>query len=146
MATPVFVHGAKGTISLNGSLFNALSIDYEETTTNEDITFTTPAGATQRSVIPGYISRTCTLNFVYDTANQPTISPYNLQAGKAVAVIIYPEGSKPYTFTAVGNSLRFTTGPQAGAVKCNWSADGSYWYVDPVTGVPNSVLGSDPVS
>ena len=145
MAAPVFVHGLKGTASLNGSLFNCLSIDYEESVSNEDITFTTSGGATQKSVLPGYVSRTVSLSFVYDTANQPVLSPFNLQAGQPVSCIITPEGSKPYTFVAIGNKLGFKTGPQGGAVKCNWSADGTAWYLAGGT-TPTTTPGTDPSS
>lgn len=122
MAAPVYVHGKSGTVSLNGSLFNALTINFREQTTLEDITYSQSGGATAQVVIPGYVRGSGSISFVYDTANQPTIAPFDLRPGRtntAIAAIFYPEGTKPFTASIFPESLEFTTGPQAGAVKCS---------------------------
>lgn len=133
MAAPVFVHGLKGTVSINANLFNALTIDFSETTTLEDITYTQSGGATYAIKLPGYISGSGTINFVYDTANQPTIAPYDMRPSRAtpLALIVYPEGTKPFACNAWPSSLQFTTGPTAGAVKCSMAFESTGTITEP---------------
>ncbi len=135
MATPVFVHGKKGTVSLNGAQYACLTIDFEESTTLEDITYSKSGGAQYAIKIPGYISGSGTLNFVYDTANQPSIAPNDMRPGNAtpIAMIVYPEGTKPFAFSAFPSSLGFTTGPQAGAVKCRMSFESTDTITEPTS-------------
>jgi hypothetical protein len=126
MATPVWVHGKQGTVSINGNLFNCLTINFEETTQLEDITYSVAGSATARVVLPGYRMGSGTLTFIYDTANQPTIAPFALQPTATVPpvsipVIFYPDGTKPFATSMYTERLGFTTGPQAGAVKCTVS-------------------------
>lgn len=133
MATPIFIHGLKGTVSLNGNLFNALTIDFEESTTLEDITYTQAGGATYAVKIPGYISGSGSVNFIYDTANQPTISPYDMRPGRStpIAFIVYPDGTKPFSCNVWPSALRFTTGPTAGAVKCSMTYESTGAITEP---------------
>lgn len=123
MATPVWVHGKQGTVSFNGNLFNALSITFEETTQLEDITYSVSGSATSRVVLPGYRQGSGSVTFVYDTANQPTIAPFDLRPTATVppvpiAAIFYPDGTKPWACNVYTERLGFATGPQSGAVKC----------------------------
>lgn len=134
MATPVFVHGRSGLVTINGSSFNAMTISLKETIEREDITYTQPGGATYAVKIPGYVTGSGAMHFIYDTANQPTISPFDLRPGKTpLSVVIYPDGTKPYSFTAVSMDLEFTTGPTAGAVKCDWTFETSGAITEPAT-------------
>ena len=131
MAAPVFVHGKQGTVSFGGSLFNALSISFEETTQLEDITYSQGL-ATQQVMLPGYRKASGSVTFVYDTANQPTISPFDLRPTANVPpvpilAIFYPDGTKPWSCYIFSERLGFTTGPQAGAVKCNMSFQSTYY-------------------
>jgi hypothetical protein len=74
-------------------------------------------------MLPGYKRITGSVSFVYDTANQPTISPFDLRPGNATAIpaVFYPEGTKPWACSIFPESIQFTTGPTAGAVKCSMS-------------------------
>lgn len=119
MATPVFVHGKLGTVSIAGTLFNSLQFEFVDEADLEDITYTTSGGATAQILINGIERVSGSISFVYDTANQPVIAPQNMRAGTLMALILYPEGTKPYTFSAFSGSFRFASGPQAGAVKCS---------------------------
>ncbi len=122
MATPVFVQGWKGTISINSNFFNALQYGFEEFGDLEDITYTKVGSVTYRVVLPGYPGARGNISFVYDTANQPTISPFDLRFGTLMSLVLYPEGTKPYTFNAWSGNFKFDSGPQAGvSVKCSTS-------------------------
>lgn len=125
MATPTFVQALKGTVSLNGSLFNALQFDITFTAQLEDITYTTSGGATFGVHLPGYVIASGTVNFVYDTSNQPVISPFALQPNSGttpIAAIFTPDGTKPFSCNIFSESLNFSSGPQAGpASKCSLS-------------------------
>jgi hypothetical protein len=120
MATPNFIHGKLGTISLGGSLFNAESFEFVETAPLEDITYSRSGGASYADKIPGYSSVSGTITFVYDTNNQPVISPYNMlpQQSSPAAMILYPDGTKAYSFNAYFGTLRWSSGPKAGACRC----------------------------
>src|SRR4051812_22700457 len=87
----------KGTVSIGGSQFNALQFDYEEFGDLEDITYSKAGGVTSRVVIPGYPGVRGTVTFVYDAANQPVLSPYDMRFGTLMAIIMMPEGTKPYS-------------------------------------------------
>lgn len=122
MAAPVFVHGKQGTVSFNGTLFNCLSINFEEQTQLEDITYSTSGSATAQVMLPGYRKGSGQVVFIYDTANQPTIAPFDLRPTATVpptpiSAIFYPDGTKPWACSIYAERLGFATGPQAGAVK-----------------------------
>lgn len=121
MASPVFSQAWKGTISWGGTLFNALQFSYTDTAPLEDITYSVAGGATFAVKLPGYRSISGNVQFVYDTANQPTISPFDMVSRSATAaIIIYPEGTKAFSFSAYTSNFQFSTGPQAGvSVKCS---------------------------
>lgn len=122
MATPNFVQAYKGTVTIGGTQFAVLSVTYSEKAPLEDITYTKSGGATFGIQLPGYITASGTLSFVYDVANQPVLDPQNLKAGTLMVLVIYPEGTKPYSFSAYSSEFTFTTGPQAGvSVKCSCS-------------------------
>ena len=133
MAAPNFVHGTKGTVSINGNLFNSLTFEFEESTDLEDITYTVSGGATAQVMIPGYKKVSGIISFVYDTANQPTIAPYDMRAGTLMALVLYPEGTKPYTFNAYSGTFRWASGPQAGAVKCSTSFQSTGAITEPIS-------------
>ena len=116
--TPNFISGKLGTISINANLFNAEQYDYEEATTLDDITYTTSGGANFKILLPQYNWATGTITFVYDIANQPTIAPYDMIPGLLLAMILLPDGTKPFTFNAYSGNFRFASGPKAGTVRC----------------------------
>ena len=116
--TPNFISGRLGTISINSNLFFSEQYDFEEATTLDDITYTIAGGATFKILLPQYNWATGTITFVYDTANQPTIAPFDMRAGTLMALILYPDGTKPYTFNAYSGNFRWASGPKAGTVRC----------------------------
>ena len=126
MAAPVFVHGKQGLVTFNGSSFAAMTINFKEHTSLEDITYTVSGSATAQVMLPGYRKGTGSVNFIYDTANQPTISPFDLRPTATVpptpiSAIFYPDGTKPWACSIYAEELGFTTGPHAGAVKATMS-------------------------
>jgi len=133
MAAPVFVHGKTGTFQWGGTLFNALSISFEETTQLEDITYSQSGGAATQVMIPGYRRGTGTVTFIYDTANQPCVSPYDMRpwVTNASAVptlcVFSPDGTKQWSCYCFSERLGFTTGPQAGAVKCTVGLQATFY-------------------
>jgi len=109
----------KGTITINSNDFNALQFDYEEFGDSEDITYSRAGSATYRAILPGYPGVRGQVIYVYDTLNQPTISPLDFRFGTLATIVIKPEGTKPFSFTAYLLNFKFSTGPQAGvSVKC----------------------------
>jgi len=124
-----FIHGKLGLISIGGSNFATLQFDFTESLSDlSDITYTISGGATFAVMLPGYNMCAGTLSFVYDTLNQPVLSPQNMIPGQSMSLILYPDGTKPYTITALSGSFRFGSGPKAGPVSCttNWESTGSY--------------------
>jgi hypothetical protein len=116
--TPNFISGRLGTISINSNFFNAEQYDIEEATTLDDITYTQVGGATFKILLPQYNWVTGTITFVYDANNQPTIAPFDMRAGTLMALILYPEGTKPYSFNAYSGNFRWASGPKAGTCRC----------------------------
>ena len=104
-------------------MFAVESFEFTETAPLEDITYSQAGGALYATKIPGYSSVSGTLTFVYDTNNQPVMNPYNLlpQQSSPTALVLSPEGTKPYSFSAYFGTLRWSSGPKAGAVRCTSS-------------------------
>ena len=124
----------KGTITINSNDFNALQFDYEEFGDLEDITFSQVGSATFRAVLPGYPGVRGTVTFVYDTLNQPTISPFDFRFGTLATIVIKPEGTKPFSFTAYTGNFKFSSGPQAGvSVKCTTNFESTSALVRPTS-------------
>lgn len=125
MASPVFVHGKDGTVTVGGNLFNVTKFTYKEQNHTADITHSGAAG--YQVLLKGVTMASGTLTFVYDTANQPTVSPYDMTTGTTLSLILRPEGTKPYTFSAISQELSWDSGPAAGAVNCtvNYSSTGT---------------------
>ena len=119
MATPNFISGRLGTISVAGSLFNAEQYTFVEQTTLDDITYTISGGVTYKVLLPQYNWVTGVITFVYDTNNQPVIAPFDLVPGHVLlAMILYPDGTKPYSFSAYSGQLQWASGPKAGTARC----------------------------
>lgn len=117
-----FVAGYKGTVTIGGTQFAALQFDLTITTPLDDITYTQAGGATWAVKIPGYSSAKGTISFVYDTLNQPVLSPQNMTPGTLMTLVLTPEGSKSYSFSAYSGEFSFSSGPQSGiGVKCTTS-------------------------
>lgn len=113
-----FIHGRLGTITIGGTLFASEQYDYTEEIQLEDITYTVSGGVTFQVLLPGYAKVSGTITFVYDTSNQPVLSPQNMIPGTLMALVLYPDGTKPYTFSAYAGTFRFPSGPKAGPVRC----------------------------
>lgn len=124
MATPVYVHGKTGTVSINGTTYNVVSFTYSSTVDQADITNTGGGGWYQS--LPGVTKATGSLTFVYDTANQPVLAPTDMRPGTSMALILKPEGSKAYSFNAWSLGFDWSSGP-ADAVRCscNYTSDGA---------------------
>ncbi len=123
-----FVHGKLTTIQIASTYFAALTADYnEELSDLTDITYTQVSGATWRILLPGYNQVGGTIGFVYDTLNQPVLSPQNQIPGTLMSLIFSPDGTKLYTLTAYSQSLSIPGGPQVKgpvAAKCAWMSSG----------------------
>lgn len=116
MATPNFVHGKDGSVSKGGNLFNVTQFSYAENNAAADVTHTGAQG--YQVMIKGVTKASGTLTFVYDTNNQPTVSPYDFTTGNIDTLLLKPEGTKPFSFPAIFTDLNWTSGPSAGAVNC----------------------------
>ncbi len=128
MATPVFVHGKLSTVQIGGTYFAGLTINYDEKLSDlTDITYTRSGGATFGNFIPGYNFATGTITFVYDTANQPVLSPQNMIPGSLMTLIVSPDGSKLYSFQAWSGEFQWAGGPRTGPTACstNWTSEGT---------------------
>lgn len=125
MANPVFIHGRLGLISINSTNFFAEQFDFTETVVggNQDITYCVAGGATYQVMLAGYNGVKGTITFIYDTANQPVLSPFSMIPGTLMALILYPDGTKPYTFSALSGEFKWGSGPKAGPVRCTTSYD-----------------------
>lgn len=115
-ATPNFISGIKGTVSLGGSLFNVKQFKFTMTTNLDDITHSGANGF--QVMLPGVTKARGELTFTFDTANQPTVSPYNMTPGQLMALVLSPDGTKQYTFSGYSGEFSFQSGPQAGDVEC----------------------------
>jgi len=124
-----FVHGKLGLVSIGGTNFATLQFSFREFLSDlSDITYTVAGGATYGVKIPGYNMCSGTLTFIYDTLNQPVLSPQNMIPGTSMSLILYPDGTKPYTITAYSAEFNFASGPKSGPVNCtaNFESTGSY--------------------
>lgn len=120
MAAPVFTHGKLTTITIAGTQFAGLTISYDEKLSDlTDITYTVSGGATFGVFIPGYNFATGTLSFIYDTANQPVLSPQNMIPGTLMAIVCSPDGTKLFSFNAYSGEFQWSGGPTGGPVKCS---------------------------
>ncbi len=120
-----FIHGKLGTISIGGTLFAAMQYSYEEMTDLTDITYVVSGGATAKVLLPGYNWITGVITFVYDTSNQPVLSPQNMIPGTLMVIIAYPDGTKPYSFSAYSGKFGWGSGPKAGVVTCTTNFESS---------------------
>jgi len=134
MATPNFVAAWKGTITLGGTQFNALQFNIKESAPLEDITYTQAAGATWQVNLAGYNRISGSVQFVYDGANQPTIAPFDMRAGKTLAAILTPDGTKPWSGTIMVSDIDWSSGPQAGtACKATVTFQGTGTWTEPTS-------------
>ena len=124
-----FIHGKLTTIQLSGQYFAALTCSYNQGLSDlTDITYTQTGGATWRILLPGYSLVDGDLSFVYDTLNQPVLSPQNQIPGQLMTMIFSPDGTKLYSLTAYSETLSIPGGPGVkGPVVCKtgWKSSGS---------------------
>jgi len=118
-----YVHGKDGSVTINGTLFNVTQFSFTMTNDLADITHTGAAG--WGVVIPGVTRATGQLTFVYDTLNQPTVSPINQTPGQSMTMVLKPEGTKAFSFTGFSGELSYSSGPSAGAVSVTTSFQSS---------------------
>ena len=125
-----FIHGRLGTITIGGTQFASLQFGFHEFLSDiTDITYTVSGGATFGVKLPGYNLSDGTITFVYDTLNQPVLSPQNMIPGQSLSLVLYPDGTKPWTITAWSADFTWGSGPQVkGPVPCTckWESTGSY--------------------
>jgi len=118
-----FVHGKSGTVTIGGNAFYVTQFQF---TMTNDLTDVTHSGASGYGVvIPGVTRATGNLTFVFDTLNQPTVAPINQTPGQSMSLVLSPDGTKQYSFTAYSGELSFTSGPSAGAVQATTSFQSS---------------------
>jgi hypothetical protein len=133
VAAPNFAQAYKGLLSINANLFNCLVYEYQESAPLDDITYTKSGGATFAIKIPGYVSGRGSVDFAYDVANQPTVSPFLIVAGSLMTIIAMPEGTKPYSFQAYSGQFRWRSGPQATPGGASVRATVEYETTDTIT-------------
>jgi hypothetical protein len=120
-ATPNFISGVKGTVTIGGNLFYVKQFKFRMFVALDDITHSGAAGYQVK--LPGVLGAEGDLTFTFDTANQPTVSPYNMTPGTLMALNLSPDGTKPYTFSAYSGEFTFASGPKAGDVECTTHAE-----------------------
>ena len=110
-----FVHGKLSTVQLGGTYFAIMNGSYEETLSDlSDITYSLPTGGAYKVLLPGYNGAKGDLTYTYDTLNQPTVSGNLLQTpGTLMTVIISPDNTKFFSFSAYSASLGWQGAPQA---------------------------------
>ncbi len=123
-----FIHGKLSTVQIGGSYFAGLNISYDEKLSDlTDITWTRSGGATFGNFLPGYNFATGTISFVYDTTNQPTVSPQTMIPGTLMTLVVSPDGTKLFSFTAWSGEFQWAGGPKGGPVMCstNYNSEGT---------------------
>jgi hypothetical protein len=118
-----YIHGVSGTVTLNGTLFNVKQFSFTMTNDLADITHSGAQG--YQVMLPGVTRAAGQLTFTYDTLNQPTVSPLNQKPGQSLALVLSPDGTKQYSFSAYSGELGFRSGPQAGDVEVTTSFQSS---------------------
>lgn len=112
-----FVHGKQTVFKYGGSIFQVNTVDWDHKIEDEDITHSGANGF--QVLIAGIESAGSTIEFIYDTANKPTVSPFNFRPGTVGALIVDPDGSDPHTFSGLCVGFKWKGGPKAGALKCS---------------------------
>ncbi len=108
-----FVHAKSTTFQIGGNYYPCLTVKYTEGLSDlSDITYTQAGGATWQILLPGYNKATLALTFVYDTLNQPILSPQNMAAGASASFIFSPDGTKLFSMSAYSESIEIPGGPQ----------------------------------
>lgn len=108
-----FTHAKLTTLQIGGNYYPCLTVKYGEGLSDlSDITFTVAGGATWQVLLPGYNKATLSLTFVYDTLNQPVLSPQNMSTGAQANYIFSPDGTKLYSLAAISETLDIPGGPQ----------------------------------
>ncbi len=128
MATPAFIHGRLSTVQIGGTYFAGLTINYDEKLSDlTDITYTVSGGATFQVMLPGYNGASGQITFVYDTANSPVLSPQNMIPGTLMTLVLSPDGTKLYSFSAYSGEFQWAGGPRTGPTACttNWASTGT---------------------
>lgn len=115
-ATPQFVHGFRGTVTIGGNLYNVKQFQFTMTNTLADVTHSgatttyNNAPASFRVKIPGITEVSGTLTFTFDSANQPTVTPYLMTPGTLLSLVLSPDGTKQYSFSAYTGEYSFRSG------------------------------------
>lgn len=111
-----FISGIKGTVSIGGTLFNVKQFKLRLHTTLDDITHSGAQGYQVK--LPGVTGADGDLTFTYDIDNAPTFGTFNMLPGTLLALVLEPDGTKPYTLSAYSGEFSFSSGPKAGDVEC----------------------------
>jgi len=123
-----FTHGKLSTVTIGGTQFAGLTITYDEKLSDlTDITYTRAGGATFANWLPGYNYATGVITFVYDTSNQPVLNPQSMIPGTLMTLVVSPDGTKLYSFTAWSGEFQWAGGPRGGPVNCstNYTTEGT---------------------
>ncbi len=108
-----FTHSKLTTFQIGGNYYPCLTVKYTEGLSDlSDITYTQPSGAAWRVLLPGYNQATVAITFVYDTLNQPVLSPQSMIPGASATIIFSPDGTKLFSMTAYSESIDIPGGPQ----------------------------------
>lgn len=115
-ATPNFIHGFKGTCTVGGSTFYVKQFQFSMKNTVADVTHSgatttyNAAPVSYRVKIAGITEVSGSLTFTFDSANQPTVTPYIMTPGATVALVLSPDGTKNYSFSAITTGYDFRSG------------------------------------
>lgn len=117
----VFIHGKQTTFAYGSTVFDCLTVDWDQSVDKADITHT---GALGNQVVLGGVTRSAvSLTFVYDTANKPTVSPQQFTPGTVATLHQKPDGVDDFSAAFLITKLSWKGGPNAGALICSVTAD-----------------------
>jgi len=89
MATPEYVHGKKGRIKIDGVSYGCREFSAEPEVDSED-TSNTESGDCEEFTL-GWQRCTGEVGFIWDTANDPTTDPPDINIGSVLLLQFYPD-------------------------------------------------------
>lgn len=112
-----FVHGKSGTFTIGATPFKVEQFGFDHSCGEDEITHSGANGF--QVMLAGVEAAEGNATFVYDTAAKPTVSPQNMKAGVTATFSLKPDGTDNFTFDALCTKFSWSSGPKAGAVRCN---------------------------
>lgn len=109
-----FIHGKQTTFAIGSTVFDVLTVDFNHEVDAADITHTGAGGS--QVMLAGVERSDCTITFVYDTLNKPTISPQQLKPGTVATLHQKPDGVDDFNASYLCTKFGWKGGPSAGAL------------------------------